>query len=81
MDKSIQRGLVLGATAASIFITGYALGVKHTRDEGKERYMQDVRRKAKELISKAADDVIKERREQRTYDAKFADIVNPPKSK
>jgi hypothetical protein len=83
MNQAFQskaiRALLAGAGCGVIFLAGYSMGSEHALSEKNPQYMKDVHRKAKEMISKASNDIIRERREQRLYDAKFSDIVSPPK--
>jgi hypothetical protein len=79
MKSTIQtqagKAIVLGIAVGTIFWSGYCMGLEHASNQNNPRYMQDVHRKAKELIAKAAHDVIRERREQRVVDTKFNDIT------
>ena len=69
------RAAALGIAAATIFVAGIEVGVMATNVESNPRFMRAVNRKAKEMVAKAADGVVAERREQRKIDAKFNDIT------
>lgn len=75
IKTSVGKGAVIGLVAGAIFISGYSLGVEQASNTNNPRYMKDVHRRAKELISKSANDIIRERREQRIVDVKFNDIT------
>jgi hypothetical protein len=73
--SSASKAIALGVVAGAIFYTGYALGIENALDEKNPRFMKAVHRRAKELISKSANDILRERREQRVVDAKFNEIT------
>jgi hypothetical protein len=75
IKTSVGKGVILGLAGAALFYSGYSLGIEQASNTSNPRYMKDVHRRAKELIAKSANDVIRERREQRVVDAKFNDIT------
>ena len=75
IKTNFGKKVALTLAVATIFMAGVEVGVSVTNVETNPKFMRAVNRKAKEMVAKAADGVLAERREQRKFDSQFNDIA------